>query len=66
MMTDSEKWQIKDRLYDLIEKIQGATELVEMDDFALAGVVLADVAGQIQRVKLKLSTNQEENQNEKQ
>ncbi|MFW9321308.1 hypothetical protein ACN9OJ_05630 [Glaesserella parasuis] len=65
-MTDSEKWQIKDRLYDLIEKIQGATELVEMDDFALAGVVLADVAGQIQRVKLKLSTNQEENQNEKQ
>ncbi|QSX10782.1 hypothetical protein J1G47_05135 [Glaesserella parasuis] len=61
MMTDSEKWQIKDRLYDLIEKIQGATELVEMDDFALAGVVLMDVAGQIQRVKLKLSTNQEEN-----
>ncbi|MDP0056357.1 hypothetical protein Q7344_07275 [Glaesserella parasuis] len=61
MMADSEKWQIKDRLYDLIEKIQGATELVEMDDFALAGVVLADVAGQIQRVKLKLSTNQEEN-----
>ncbi|EPZ99656.1 hypothetical protein Q7470_10765 [Glaesserella parasuis] len=60
-MTDSEKWQIKDRLYDLIEKIQGATELVEMDDFALAGVVLMDVAGQIQRVKLKLSTNQEEN-----
>lgn len=61
MMTDSEKWQIKDRLYDLIEKLQGATELVEMDDFALAGVVLMDVAGQIQRVKLKLSTNQEEN-----
>ncbi|ATW46355.1 hypothetical protein Q7Z55_05115 [Glaesserella parasuis] len=61
MVTDSEKWQIKDRLYDLIEKIQGATELVEMDDFALAGVVLMDVAGQIQRVKLKLSTNQEEN-----
>ncbi|MCT8652167.1 hypothetical protein KZ415_06150 [Glaesserella parasuis] len=61
MMTDSEKWQIKDRLYDLIEKIQGATELVEMDDLALAGVVLMDVAGQIQRVKLKLSTNQEEN-----
>ncbi|MDG6265393.1 ANR family transcriptional regulator [Glaesserella parasuis] len=55
MVTDSEKWQIKDRLYDLIEKIQGATELVEMDDFALAGVVLMDVAGQIQRVKLKLS-----------
>lgn len=65
-MTDSEKWQIKDRLYDLIEKLQGATELVEMDDFALAGVVLMDVVGQIQRVKLKLSTNQEENQNEKQ
>lgn len=61
MMTDSEKWQIKDRLYDLIEKLQGATELVEMGDFALAGVVLMDVAGQIQRVKLKLSTNQEEN-----
>ncbi|MCT8607442.1 hypothetical protein KZ467_11635 [Glaesserella parasuis] len=61
MMTDSEKWQIKDRLYDLIEKLQGATELVEMDDFTLAGVVLMDVAGQIQRVKLKLSTNQEEN-----
>ncbi|MDG6784759.1 hypothetical protein Q7267_02180 [Glaesserella parasuis] len=61
MMTDSEKWQIKDRLYDLIEKLQGATELVEMDDLALAGVVLMDVAGQIQRVKLKLSTNQEEN-----
>ncbi|KDB45575.1 hypothetical protein [Glaesserella parasuis] len=61
MVTDSEKWQIKDRLYDLIEKIQGATELVEMDDFALAGVVLMDVAGQIQREKLKLSTNQEEN-----
>ncbi|MDO9758607.1 hypothetical protein Q7539_07130 [Glaesserella parasuis] len=61
MVTDSEKWQIKDRLYDLIEKLQGATELVEMDDFALAGVVLMDVAGQIQRVKLKLSTNQEEN-----
>ncbi|AUI66677.1 MULTISPECIES: hypothetical protein [Glaesserella] len=61
MMTDSEKWQIKDRLYDLIEKLQGATELVEMDDFALAGVVLMDVAGQIQRVKLRLSTNQEEN-----
>ncbi|MDG6790447.1 hypothetical protein [Glaesserella parasuis] len=60
-MTDSEKWQIKDRLYDLIEKLQGATELVEMDDLALAGVVLMDVAGQIQRVKLKLSTNQEEN-----
>lgn len=60
-MTDSEKWQIKDRLYDLIEKLQGATELVEMDDFTLAGVVLMDVAGQIQRVKLKLSTNQEEN-----
>lgn len=60
-MTDSEKRQIKDRLYDLIEKLQGATELVEMDDFALAGVVLMDVAGQIQRVKLKLSTNQEEN-----
>ncbi|MFK5216465.1 hypothetical protein [Glaesserella parasuis] len=60
-MTDSEKGQIKDRLYDLIEKLQGATELVEMDDFALAGVVLMDVAGQIQRVKLKLSTNQEEN-----
>ncbi|MDY6216948.1 hypothetical protein [Actinobacillus porcinus] len=61
MMTDSEKQQIKDRLYDLIEKLQGATELVEMDDLALAGVVLMDVAGQIQRVKLKLSTNQEEN-----
>ncbi|APB78592.1 TPA: hypothetical protein QB072_001150 [Pasteurella multocida] len=61
MMTDSEKGQIKDRLYDLIEKLQGATELVEMDDLALAGVVLMDVAGQIQRVKLKLSTNQEEN-----
>ncbi|CAM2894227.1 hypothetical protein B0183_11195 [Glaesserella parasuis] len=61
MMTDSEKWQIKDRLYDLIEKLQGAMELVEMDDLALAGVVLMDVAGQIQRVKLKLSTNQEEN-----
>lgn len=61
MMTDSEKGQIKDRLYDLIEKLQGATELVEMDDFTLAGVVLMDVAGQIQRVKLKLSTNQEEN-----
>ncbi|AIK17766.1 hypothetical protein KZ452_04020 [Glaesserella parasuis] len=61
MMTDSEKWQIKDRLYDLIEKLQGATELVEMGDLALAGVVLMDVAGQIQRVKLKLSTNQEEN-----
>lgn len=61
MMTDSEKWQIKDRLYDLIEKLQGATELVEMDDLALAGVVLMDVAGQIQRVKLKLSTNKEEN-----
>lgn len=61
MMTNSEKWQIKDRLYDLIEKLQGATELVEMDDLALAGVVLMDVAGQIQRVKLKLSTNQEEN-----
>ncbi|WP_404858493.1 hypothetical protein [Glaesserella parasuis] len=61
MMTDSEKWQIKDRLYELIEKLQGATELVEMDDLALAGVVLMDVAGQIQRVKLKLSTNQEEN-----
>lgn len=60
-MTDREKRQIKDRLYDLIEKLQGATELVEMDDFALAGVVLMDVAGQIQRVKLKLSTNQEEN-----
>ncbi|WP_234701709.1 hypothetical protein [Glaesserella parasuis] len=60
-MTDSEKGQIKDRLYDLIEKLQGATELVEMDDLALAGVVLMDVAGQIQRVKLKLSTNQEEN-----
>ncbi|MDE3956403.1 hypothetical protein [Glaesserella parasuis] len=60
-MTDSEKWQIKDRLYDLIEKLQGATELVEMGDLALAGVVLMDVAGQIQRVKLKLSTNQEEN-----
>ncbi|WP_265410830.1 hypothetical protein [Actinobacillus pleuropneumoniae] len=60
-MTDSEKGQIKDRLYDLIEKLQGATELVEMDDFTLAGVVLMDVAGQIQRVKLKLSTNQEEN-----
>ncbi|MDG6374593.1 hypothetical protein [Glaesserella parasuis] len=60
-MTDSEKWQIKDRLYDLIEKLQGAMELVEMDDLALAGVVLMDVAGQIQRVKLKLSTNQEEN-----
>ncbi|MDD2164789.1 hypothetical protein [Glaesserella parasuis] len=60
-MTDSEKWQIKDCLYDLIEKLQGATELVEMDDLALAGVVLMDVAGQIQRVKLKLSTNQEEN-----
>ncbi|MCT8544853.1 hypothetical protein [Glaesserella parasuis] len=55
MMTDSEKWQIKDRLYDLIEKLQGATELVEMGDLALAGVVLMDVAGQIQRVKLKLS-----------
>ncbi|EQA10761.1 hypothetical protein Q7380_00540 [Glaesserella parasuis] len=54
-MTDSEKGQIKDRLYDLIEKLQGATELVEMDDLALAGVVLMDVAGQIQRVKLKLS-----------
>ncbi|WP_320862935.1 hypothetical protein [Actinobacillus minor] len=61
MMTDGEKGQIKDRLYDLIEKLQGATELVEMDDLALAGVVLMDVAGQIQRVKLKLSTNQEEN-----
>ncbi|MFW9319906.1 hypothetical protein ACN9OL_10625 [Glaesserella parasuis] len=61
MMTDSEKWQIKDRLYELIEKLQGATELVEMDDLALAGVVLMDVAGQIQRVKLKLSTNKEEN-----
>ncbi|MGJ8512892.1 hypothetical protein ACSFCC_11285 [Glaesserella parasuis] len=60
-MTDSEKWQIKDRLYELIEKLQGATELVEMDDLALAGVVLMDVAGQIQRVKLKLSTNKEEN-----
>lgn len=54
MMTDREKQQIKDRLYDLIEKLQGATELVEMDDFALAGVVLMDVAGQIQRVKLKI------------
>ena len=61
MMIDSEKGQIKDRLYDLIEKLQGATELVEMDDLTLAGVVLMDVAGQIQRVKLKLSTNQEEN-----
>lgn len=61
MMNDSEKRQIKDRLYDLIEKLQGATELVEMDDLALAGEVLMDVAGQIQRVKLKLSTNQEEN-----
>lgn len=59
MMNDSEKRQIKDRLYDLIEKLQGATELVEMDDLALAGEVLMDVAGQIQRVKLKLSTNQE-------
>ncbi len=56
MMTDSEKWQIKDRLYDLIEKLQGATEIVEMEDFELAGMVLADVAGQIQRVKLKLQS----------
>lgn len=56
MMTDSEKWQIKDRLYGLIEKLQGATELVEMDDLTLAGVVLMDVAGQIQRVKLKLQS----------
>lgn len=54
MMNDSEKRQIKDRLYDLIEKLQGATELVEMDDFALAGVVLMDVVGQIQRVNLKI------------
>ena len=59
MMTDSEKWQIKDRLYDLIEKLQGATEIVEMEDFELAGMVLADVAGQIQRVKLKLQAREE-------
>lgn len=59
MMNDSEKRQIKDRLYDLIEKLQGATEIVEMEDFELAGMVLADVAGQIQRVKLKLQAREE-------
>ncbi|MGX2968779.1 hypothetical protein [Ursidibacter sp. B-7004-1] len=53
-MTDCEKRQLKDRLYDLIEKIQGSIELIDADDTALARVQLMDVAGQVQRVMLKL------------
>lgn len=53
-MTEKEKQQIKDRLLDLIDKLQGVRELVEIDDVALARVMLMDVAGQVQRVGLKL------------
>ena len=54
MVTDCEKRQLKDRLYDLIEKMQGSIELIDADDTALARVQLMDVAGQVQRVMLKL------------
>lgn len=53
-MTEKEKQQIKDRLLDLIDKLQGVRELVEMDDPDLARVQLMDTVGQLQRVTLKL------------
>lgn len=65
-MTDQEKRQIKDRLLDLIDRIHGASELIEMDDIDLARVQLMDVAGQVQRLTLKLiNNNLKEQQNEK-
>lgn len=54
MMTDKEKSQLKDRLLDVIEKLHGVRDLIEMDDVDLARVVLMDVAGQAQRLTLKL------------
>lgn len=53
-MTDCEKRQLSHRLLDLIDKLHTARELIEMDDLALACVQLMDVAGQVQRVTLKL------------
>lgn len=54
MMTDKEKSQLKDRLLDVIEKLHGVRDLIEMDDVDLARVQLMDVAGQAQRLTLKL------------
>lgn len=53
-MTEQQKRQICDRLLDLIDKLQTARELIAMDDPALARVQLMDVAGQVQRMTLKL------------
>lgn len=53
-MTDCEKRQLSDRLLDLIDKLQAARELIEMDDPALARMQLMDVVGQVQRMTLKL------------
>lgn len=53
-MTESEKYQIKDRLLDVIEKLHGARDLIEMDDTELARVQLMDIVGQVQRLTLKL------------
>lgn len=53
-MTDKEKNQLKDRLLDVIEKLHGVRDLIEMDDIDLARVLLMDVAGQAQRLTLKL------------
>lgn len=53
-MSNDEKIQVKDRLLDLIDKLHNAQELVELDDTALARVLLSDVAGQVQRLTLKL------------
>lgn len=53
-MPEREKAEIKDRLLDLVDKLHTARELIEMDDLDLARMQLMDVAGQVQRVTLKL------------
>lgn len=53
-MTDEEKTQVKDRLLDVIDKLHGARDLIEIDDVDLARIVLMDAVGQGQRLMLKL------------
>lgn len=53
-MTNDEKIQIKDRLFDLIERLHEVRELVDFDDVDLASALFKDAERQVRQLALML------------
>lgn len=53
-MTNDEKIQVKDRLFDLIERLHEVRELVDFDDVDLANALFKDAERQVRQLALML------------